>query len=95
MSEKIHQAAILRDGDIWTLPKPARHHNILWAMHDVDNNSTPDKRPKIIAARGEQGFVTSAGRFVGREEAYAIAIQSGQIKFPASAPPKLYSEDVW
>lgn len=91
----ISAAAILRDGVIWTLPRPARHHNILWAMYDVDNNSAPDKRPKIIPATGEQGFVTEKGQFLKRDEAYRVAIKAGQFLKEPCAPPNLFSEDLW
>lgn len=42
---------------------------------------------------GEQGFLTSTGRFVDRVEAKKIAIEAGQIK--ESQFSQLYSEDVW
>lgn len=42
----------------------------------------------------DQGFVTSAGRYVNREEAARIAIESGQIE-RLYWPPNLYSEDLW
>lgn len=93
--DAIMQAAILRDGEIWTLPRPARHHNIIWAMHDVDNNSDPSKRPQIIHAKGEQGFVTYGGKFIDRRGAYVRAVENNQLIRVASAPPQLYSEDLW
>lgn len=91
----IKQAAILREGEIWTLPRPARHHNILWAMYDVDNGKSPAERPAIIPARGEQGFITETGQFLNRAEAYRIAVRAGQFIHKPSAPPNLYSEDLW
>lgn len=91
----IKQAAILRDGEIWTLPRPARHHNILWAMYDVDNNTNPSERPTIIPARGTQGFVTEDGTFLGRVQAAQQAKVCGQLKKELHAPPNLYSEDLW
>jgi len=93
--ETIHQAAILREGEIWTLPRPARHHNILWAMHDVDHNTNPSERPKIIEAKGEQGFITKTGRFVDRVMAFDMAVGAGQLIREPCAAPKLYSEDLW
>lgn len=93
--DAIKQAAIFRDGEIWTLPRPARHHNILWAMFDVDNGKTPAERPALIPARGEQGFITYGGRFVDRRLAYVRAVENKQLIGVPSAPPKLYSEDIW
>jgi hypothetical protein len=43
-------------------------------------------------AKSTQGFLTSEGKFVNREEAYQIALKSGQIK---SNNNRLYSEDLW
>lgn len=40
----------------------------------------------------EQGFLTSLNRFVGREEAALIALQSGQI---TEERKTLFSEDLW
>lgn len=91
----IKQAAILRDGVLWTLPRPARHHNILWAMHDIDNNTNPHERPKIIHARGIQGFIDEDGNFLERKEAALRATRCGQLKKPLDAPPNLFSEDLW
>lgn len=79
---KIAAAAILERGQVWT---GMRHHLI---MRD------------IVKARGEaegyvggeQGFVTDDGRFVGREEAAAIAFAAGQIPEPKKC---LFSEDVF
>lgn len=38
--------------------------------------------------------MTSAGRFVEREEAARIASMAGQVS-KLSAPPNLFSEDLW
>lgn len=100
--ERIEFAAIMARGEseATTLPRPARHHDIIAAL----------------AARGfgpgdvgpsRQGFVTSTGRYVGREEAWRIAVAAGQllparttdgmeVRRTAPAPNgSLYSEDVW
>jgi hypothetical protein len=47
----------------------------------------------LIPIKGEQGFITSTGRFVERAEAKKIAIDSGQIKETISST--LTSEDLW
>ena len=52
----------------------------------------------------DQGFLTSTGRFVSREEAWGIAVASGQIIRRVGGQPdyaidevgtKLYSENLW
>lgn len=91
----IKQAAIVRDGIIWTLPRPARHHNIIWAMNDVDGNIHTSRVQQIVPARGAQGFVDEGGQFLSRVDAAIRAEQCGQTKKPLTAPPALYSEDLW
>lgn len=87
----IKQAAIMRDGQIWTLPRPARHHNIIWAMNDVDGK----KEGQIIPAHGIQGFIDEQGKFLERPVAAIRAQQCGQLIKPLIAPPNLFSEDLW
>lgn len=89
MHEIIVAVAINRAGEIWTLPKPARHHHVIKAMNDVH-----PAKGRLLVAEGVQGFLTSAGRFVDRPEAAQIARQAGQIA-TLIAPPNLYSEDLW
>jgi len=44
--------------------------------------------------RGVQGFITSTGRFVDREEAGRIAVEAGQVKASALRGGHLFSEDL-
>jgi hypothetical protein len=69
---------------IVSAPPPARHHNLFIAW---DRLGSPD----------ESGFLTSTGRFVGREEALKIALASGQpmIDHAGRHPDWLFSEDLW
>ena len=69
---------------IVSAPPPARHYNLFIAY---DRLGPPDK----------QGFLTSKGRFVGREEALRIAVASGQtmIDHPSRNATRLFSEDLW
>lgn len=60
-----------------------RHCDIIYMYHDLIDNS-PES----------QGFFTSLGRFVGREEGYRIAVASGQIK-ERDYSRRLYSEDLY
>lgn len=67
-----------------TAPPPARHHTLLHVVgHGV--------------AFEDQGFLTSTGRFVGREEGLQIAVASGQpmIDHPSRHSTWLFSEDLW
>lgn len=75
----------INDGEVFTLPSPARHHTLIKHMRDSDIDKRPFER---------QGFVLEDGSFVDRKEAGKIAVESGQITH-LSWPPKLYSEDLW
>lgn len=80
-TEKIACAAIQRLGLIYSLPKPYRHSDILISMP---------------VQGGEQGFITSTGRFVLRDEAYELALNAGQTPSKGGLLPYwLYSEDLW
>lgn len=79
-------AAIKYGSLIHFLPQPARHNDIIAEM--VKNGY-----PKPIS--GEQGFITSSGRFVNRELALSIADSYGQIIVKNGSKTKLYSEDLW
>lgn len=83
-AERIVEAAIKIGERIWT---GQRHSDIV---------------PKIIGDRakvseGIQGFMTTTGRFVDRQEAVKIAVKSGQITLPKKCNPQdtLYSEDLY
>lgn len=86
MSETIECAAILRQGKVWSVPRPGRHHDVLMLMFSTG----------IEESHGDtQGFVTSAGRFVKRGLAVRIAKKAGQITEPKFQPHALFSEDLW
>lgn len=73
----IKQAAILHNGILY---KGKRHREIIEANKQVN------------LKQGQEGFVTSSGMFVDREQAGKIAHAAGQIKKPKK---KLISEDLW
>lgn len=87
MTERIVAAAIYA-GAVISLPPPARHHTILHSMvmiMDID----------AIKNGHNQGFLTSAGRYVNRVEGWQIASDAGQILRNTAGRPELYSEDMW
>lgn len=73
----IKQAAILYNGVLF---KGDRHRNII------------SKYKHLPLNKGIEGFVTSHGLFVDREQAAKIAYSTGQIKKPKQ---KLISEDLY
>ncbi len=82
---RIATAAIkLKNGCIISLPRPARHHDIINAMAAIG----------VIAI--EQGFLTDEGTFVDRLEGWNIAQGAGQIIYVCGgAPGELYSDNLW
>jgi aryl-alcohol dehydrogenase-like predicted oxidoreductase len=87
MKELIVSAAVNAYGAIWSLPRPARHHDVLRAIDEAGLSA-------IAPGPDAQGFLTSDGRFVDRKAAVRIALDAEQIKEP-QWPPDLYSEDLW
>lgn len=85
-SERITGVALLReDGAMWSLPVPNRHCHLFALAAFQGVRADPCK----------QGFTTSAGRYVGREEALAIAQAAGQPIRKNGKLHELYSEDLW
>jgi len=61
-----------------------RHCNILWQSKSISRNPH------------HQGFLTTTGRYVGREEALIIALKNGQVlNIDDIRGDKLYSEDLY
>lgn len=85
--ETIERVAIRHDGIVYSLPRPARHCHVTWMMGEQLGLG-----PETMH---DQGFVTSTGRYVSREEACIIARQAGQIKNKTCPEHVLFSEDVW
>lgn len=80
----IVEAAIKQDGKVWTLPPPARHHDLIKLIIEETGEMVT----------GEQGFVDDHGNFLNQVQAGQEAIGSGQLeKLPR--PPRLFSEDLW
>lgn len=82
----IERVAIVHNGIIYSLPRPFRHHDVMKVIWLESGSSKID---------GEQGFVTSDGRFVTREEARVIAEEAGQLLDCARDSDILLSEELW
>jgi hypothetical protein len=85
-TETIETAAVIdKKGLIYTMPRPARHHNIIILL------------PLDAYSGSEQGFITSKGRFVGRKEAFDIAKSNMQpwVNPPFGNSGDLFSENLW
>lgn len=93
MNERIVAAAIQYDGLIFSMPSPARHCHVMRGMHAIGlmkDVASPD-------LLREQGFTTSLGRYVSREEGAKIARAAGQLegRTKTGGANTLYSEDLW
>jgi hypothetical protein len=71
---------------IVSLPKPARHYQVLNMIHDS----------KMVFRNypNDQGFLTNTGKFVSRVKAKIIATREKQLLEP-SKMRELFSEDLW
>lgn len=75
-------------GRLFSSDAPARHHNVLHQMKNAGADHVGS----------DQGFLTSDGRYVDREEALKIATAAGQMKPRQPGQyngPELFSEDLW
>lgn len=90
----IKAAALRFRGEIWTLPRPARHSHLLWVMNQVLgwNKETRQVEPLADEERIEQGFVDDEGAFLTRAEAALHAHLRGQLE---ERKRELFSEDLW
>lgn len=79
-------AMLCDDGRVWALPRPCRHHHVFSLAAFMQKPVDPCR----------QGFMTSAGRFVTREEAMGIVrANGGPWTTSDTGRRELFSEDVW
>lgn len=83
MTIRVTSAAIKVNGEVWSLPRPARHCHLVWAWAEAHQQRLPQH---------EQGFVLNDGTFVDRGMAAYVAYRAGQIDKEKSI---LFSEDLW
>ena len=81
---RVVAAACHLNGLTYTIPAPARHHDILLLM------------PSPECHLCTQGFLLSDGRFIEREGARFVAIDQKQVKDMSILHAReLFSEDLW
>lgn len=87
-TERLKAAAIMRDGAL--LERGFKSHYQLRAALDPD-----DPAPQYSKDGDLEGFVTSTGRFVDRDEARAVGMAAGQLHTSwANAKRPLLSSDI-
>lgn len=93
---RVTRAAIRHRGQVYSLPPPARHHDVMrhtWATVGLGR------------VGGDQGFVLNDGQYVDRKRAHAVAKRAGQL-IPRAGGYRcgevndrdgsdLFSEDLW
>lgn len=84
--EHIVAAAIKQGEMVCFVPRPGRHSDVIRQMAFA---GIP------IPIGGEQGFVTSSGRFVDRLFGKNIARGAGQVLRDTGPKRLLFSEDMW
>lgn len=83
-----HVACKDREGRVWSMPAPFRHHHVLRVMHDHGTRCAEDNHYS-------QGFLDASGRYLHRKAAFVNAHLNGQIKNGEIIGGVLTSEDLW
>lgn len=85
---RIVRAALSINGAVYSLPSPARHHDVI---HSLPIST--------LGLEFEQGFVDSTGRFLNRKDAMFVAQEAKQLIRDSDPThyqgPELFSEDLW
>jgi hypothetical protein len=86
----ITHVAIRFNGVVYSLPKPNRHHNVIWLIVEQTGVETVD-------AHGEdQGFLDSEGEYLTRKEALDNARFNDQLRDDRPIwNEELFSENLW
>jgi len=80
----ITHVAININGMICSMPKPARHHDLLTRLEGASKGHLHD-----------QGFLRNGHHFLSRTQAKRYAVQCKQIKSADMICSTLTSEDLW
>ncbi len=83
----VEAAAIRINGEIHSLPKPARHEDVVLAAERSTGKP-------FIRRDEHMGFLLSDGRFASREFALMVAVEAGQL-IKKSRFNVLMTEEVW
>lgn len=87
---KITHVAIRFQGEIYSLPAPNRHHDV------IRHITTTKPEVKSVTSRDEdQGFLDESGQYLNRRQALHVAEVMKQILPGKGKFYELYSEDLW
>lgn len=86
----ITHVAVRFNDRVFSLPKPNRHHHVLWKIIAETGVTSVDVRDD------DQGFLDETGQYLDRRKALARARSTGQVKDEREIRMgMLFSEDVW
>ena len=92
---RVVAAAILLGKEIYALPPPARHHDVIHMVNEIRERWCLPRRPVMRQDEFEQGFLLNNGRFASRRAAAHIALLNRQVEKIAHLRHGLFSEDLW
>ena len=78
----------LPSGEIFSLPRPARHGALFQELWKRDGANR-------LGVRREQGFVDGNGTFLTRVEGFKLARACGAVEESELESPPLFTEDLW
>lgn len=76
---------------IYSVASPGHHAEVITYANSIEGTQIHNLESVIIT----QGFITSTGRFVEREEAFIIANKAQQVVVKHGNKKLLFSEDMW
>jgi hypothetical protein len=86
----ITHVAIRFQGQIYSLPAPNRHHDVIRLIAQATGVDHVDARDD------DQGFLDNEGRYLRRKPALRVAKECGQLRTDRGViGNKLYSENLW
>lgn len=85
----ITHVAIRCNGKVYSLPKPNRHHHVIWMIaKEIDN--------RVDASGDDQGFLDENGVYYDRRSALILALKNNQVKdMKDIRAGRLFSENLW
>jgi len=85
--KQITHVAVIYNGVTYSLPRPNRHHNVIRMIKGGCYGPT------------NQGFLTDAGLYINRRDAFVLAKANGQLNRLSGDQyyqgDELFSEDLW
>lgn len=89
-----HVAIRFRD-QIWSLPRPYRHHHVIRLIIWATDNFGAQDVSHVDAYDDDQGFLDASGRYLNRKQAEVSAWLNKQLKNDRLIGSVLTSEDLW